>query len=340
MDLQLLEKFYKGECTVEEAAVVRRWFASKSEKEKVLDFLQTYWQDFEDISAVPAGHHPISLLNQIHARIREETASNPTVKPAIPFYSSTNSLYYLRVAAILLFAFGLAFLSLNVGNHTVSEELVLVQKEVPAGQKQTLMLADGTKVTVNADTKFTYPEQFASDSREVKLEGEAFFEVARDENKPFIILTKDIHTTVLGTSFNIKAYQDESDISVSVASGKVKVNRVGDAADTYYLTPGREAVYQLDKQSFEVRDFDKQAALAWKDGILYFKDASFEEVKSTLERRYGVEIHWVGNNTQSWQYSGIFDNQSLENVLLSISYVKHFSYALQGKQVKIKFNDI
>lgn len=344
MDTNLLQKFYKGTCTEEEAQKVINWFSSKEDKEMLLNQLQADWQDFdipeEEVTAeeIHDGYHPDRVLHTIHTRLREEAdseAGDHTIKPI-----NTNRFYCLRVAAIMVLAFGLSFLMQKMmpAEH-VSEINSYVVKEVPMGQKQTIMLADGTKVILNADSRLSYPEAFLENKREVRLEGEAFFEVARDEKRPFTISSGDVCTTVLGTSFNVKAYKDEQDITVSVASGKVKVNKVNHADQAHYLSPGREAIYQLDKQSFTVQDFEAKETLAWKEGILYFKDATFEEVKKALERWYGVEIQVIGRDSQDWQYSGAFHRQSLENVLLSIGYVKYFTYAMDGKQVKIIFNN-
>lgn len=338
MDIWLLEKFYRGACSKEEAREVLSWFDAGNNKEKVLDHLHARWQEFEEPKEAIPQHDPGALLDNIHARLRKEgeiEGKKGAVKPI-----NMNRFYFLRVAAIMLLAFVLSFLvqKMMPAKH-VSKISSLLIKKIPKGQKQTIMLADGTKVTLNADSRLSYPEAFSENKREVTLEGEAFFEVARDEKRPFTISSGDICTTVLGTSFNVKAYQQEQDISVSVASGKVKVHRLGLTDQAYYLSPGREAVYQPDQQSFIVQDFEAKETLAWKEGVLYFKDATFEEVKKALERWYGVDIQVAGSSHQDWQYSGTFKRQSLENVLLSIGYVKHFTYEIDGEQVKITFNN-
>ena len=339
MDLTLLKKFYKGECTAEEAVIVQSWFDSDNEKDKVLEFLETYWQDFEDAEHVSKDYSSASLLHQINTRIAKETP--PARRTDTPFALPAKNAYFLRIAAIVLVAFGLAFLFQTINDHTLAREANLtVQQQVARGEKHTVLLDDGTKVTLNSGSKLIYPSHFTSNTRKVSLEGEAFFEVARNEKKPFIIITQDIHTTVLGTSFNVKAYYDDPDIRVSVGTGKVKVARLDNPATAYELLAGQEVVYQALPPSFAVGKYDQRATLAWKDNIIYFKDASFKEVISTLERWYGVDIQQEGQGDESWEYSGVFENQTLENVLLSISYVKHFSYEIQGKNIKIQFNNL
>lgn len=337
MDTRLLEKFFRGECSVEEAREVRSWFDAESDKEHLLRHLQDRWQRFEVPEEITPEHDPAALLENIHARLQKERDEESKQVSSQP--GSTNQFYFLRVAAIIVLAFGLSFLVQKIMSAEQRPEISYLEKEAPKGRQQAVMLPDGTKITLNADSRLSYPVEFSGNKREVKLEGEAFFEVARDEKRPFTIVSGDVLTTVLGTSFNVKAYQGEQEISVSVAHGKVKVSRFDMTNQAYYLSPGKEAVYQPDKKSFTVQEFEAKETLAWKEGILYFKDATFEEVKKRLERWYGVDIQVVGKAAQEWQYSGIFERQSLDNVLLSIGYVKHFTYEKNGNQVKIIYNN-
>ncbi len=337
MDIRLLEKFYRGACSEEEVKEVLRWFDAEGDKEKVLQQLQNYWLEFEDPEEALPQHRPEVLLGNIHARLRKEgeiglKKSTPKSTPIDQFY---------RVAAIIVMAFSLSFLMQKIKSEDKESAIVsLIVKEVPRGQRQRVTLADGTMVTLNAESRLSYPAHFSENKREVTLEGEAFFEVVRDENRPFIIISGDIYTTVLGTSFNIKAYADDAQVTVSVASGQVKVSQRHLTDQAHYLFPNKEAIYQTDLKVFTLKDFEPKERMAWKDEILYFSDASFEEVKKALERWYDIEIQAAGKNPQEWQYSGTFQSQSLEDVLVSIGYVKHFTYEITGKLVTITFNHL
>lgn len=335
MKINLLQKFYKGECSEEEVQEVVNSFASKEQKEALLEQLKADWDQF-DVSEEETytGYNPDKVLQGIHARLRQDSilAGDEHKEKSI----NINRFFFLRVASIvILIIFSAFIIQTLISNPQLENDSYLV-KEVPAGQRRTIMLEDGTKVILNAGSKLSYPEKFLKDKREIVLEGEAFFEVARDTSRPFIVASGEVFTTVLGTSFNIRAYQDEQNVQVAVASGKVKVNH---GEENCYLLPGKAVNYDAEDNTLAVLDFKQEEVLSWKEGIIYFKDASFEEVVKTLERWYGVEIEAVGRGSQNWQYTGVFKLQSLENVLLSIGYVKHFNYKLKGNRVEIIFKN-
>lgn len=341
MSIDLLQKYYKGECTEEEAKLVRSWFASEQDKNLLLDHLQAKWQEFAfKEEKVNLPYHSNKMLERIHSRIEKEGGEHKREAAKVKSISF-NPYYFLRIAALLVMALGLSFLlsKLEPSSEISTSGTVLLVKETQAGQKQTLKLPDGTVVTLNADSKLTYPETFEADKREVSLQGEAFFEVARDEQKPFTITTAELQTRVLGTSFNIQAYQEDESISIAVASGKVQVahTQLPDQ-QAYDLLPGEALTFQKAEKLFQTSDFDETEMLSWKEGVLYFNDATFEEVKKKLERWYGVDLQLKQGSAEDWLYSGTFDNQSLENVLLGMSYVKNFSFQIEGKKVEIMFN--
>ncbi len=216
-------------------------------------------------------------------------------------------------------------------------EIQQVVKENPNGQRSTIYLSDGTEVVLSAGSRLTYEEPFSSHERAVSLRGEAFFQVAKDVSRPFRVASGEVATQALGTSFNVKAFPEQG-VQVSLVTGKVKVSLpTSMRALEMILSPGEGAIYhpatpgQLYKQPF-----DQASVLAWKNGTLYFEDATVEEVFSTLERWYGVEITFaqpISNN--AWSFTGQFHNESLENVLTGIGYIKDFNYHLDGKSVLI-----
>lgn len=335
MDIDLLKKFYRGACSKDEAQKVISWFSSKEHKEKLLEQLQASWEQFElPDDEILLGHYSDKILQGIHSRRRREALS--VAEDQKIRYLNINRFYSLRIASIVFLAVCVSFILQIFMQPAPEEGSSLLVSEVPAGQKRTLILEDGTKITLNAGSKISYPEQFSNDKREVWLEGEAFFEVARDAERPFTVRAGAVNTRVLGTSFNIRAYRDEQHVQVAVASGKVKVSQSD--ADENFLLPGKAIDYNAEKQAFRIGDFNRQEVLAWKEGTLYFKDASYKEVEKALERWYGVEISAEGEAKEDWQYSGSFQQESLKNVLRSIGYVKQFSHTQTGNQVVLKFS--
>ena len=260
-----------------------------------------------------------------------------------PHHRSTRILSYtlgqpwLRVAAVLMVLVGLVFwLATLHPTDTPRAELPPVVKQTSSGQKSTLMLPDGSRVVLNADSRITYAEDFVGTERTVELVGEAFFEVARDTAKPFVVHAGDLYTKALGTAFNVRAYADDSLTEVSLTHGKVEVGRP-EHQPTMTLVPGEKARYRLAGQTLQKDTLWYPADIAWKEGILHFNDAGFDEVRSRLERWYGVPFIVTDEQVEPWHYSGSFTEAPLERVLERLAYVQGFSFELQEKSVLITF---
>jgi len=244
-----------------------------------------------------------------------------------------------RIAAILILGFGFGWLlSLSETSteiHELVEVVPLIKKSTQAGEKLQVTLKDGTKVWMNAVTEIQFPEAFDSLERRIILKGEAYFEVERDSLRPFIVETNGLSTTALGTSFNISTKSQEQ-INISLLTGKVKISSTSNPEDVY-LEPGKELNYNLANQKQTVRTFDTYRVLAWKEGALLFMDATLATVVTQLEEWYGVKIKIQNGGNIHWKYTAVYRNQSLEDVLNSISYTQQFDYTLEGKNVKLKF---
>ncbi|MBX2843974.1 MAG: FecR domain-containing protein [Flammeovirgaceae bacterium] len=253
-------------------------------------------------------------------------------------------------AAVLLSIVSGVFLYQNLNsdvsgnNENIAENNFpeLTEKFSPIGVKTTLELKDGTIVKLNSDSKLIFPSSFDANIREVYLEGEAFFDVSRDENRPFIIHTGKVKTTVLGTSFNIKAFPEDESVQVAVASGKVAVayqapdNNVKSTKELFLLPEEMSTFSKIDNQLVK-SDFDRKQVLSWKDNILYFENASFNEVKEKLERWYGVSFEVKGKSLES-EFEGEFHNESLKAVLEGLSFSVKFDFLIEDKVVTITNN--
>jgi len=212
-----------------------------------------------------------------------------------------------------------------------------VTKQAPMGVKLHFELPDGSMVHLNSQGEIKYIKDFSE--RRVLLEGEAYFDVAKDAERPFSVECRGTTTTALGTSFNIFSQQEK--VVISLASGKVKVDLGWADASPVFLTPGEQVSLDAAALTAEISHFDLYSTIAWKEGILLFDEDNLQEVVSKLQRWFGVEIETIGVqniNSSAWQYSGEFDNESLENVLEGIGYVKGFQYKISGKNVSLYFD--
>ncbi|MCG8308047.1 MAG: FecR domain-containing protein [Cytophagales bacterium] len=249
----------------------------------------------------------------------------------------------VKYAAALLVVVGLVALSLflNSGNAVMEEyrPIAMVEKINPNGQKTTVVLADGTTVRLNAGSKLVYRKEFFGRERKVWLEGEAFFDVKRDASRPFIVQTKDLTTTVLGTSFNIKSYADENESLVAVASGKVKVikgeggrNHVG----PYFLLRENQMIsYNAVDNSLTKTESVPENVFAWKSNIIQFDHADFEQIIKKLQRWYGVEFFVTSKNTFAGRFNAKYKDEPLDLVLEGLKGEYGFEYRIEGKNVYI-----
>jgi len=204
-----------------------------------------------------------------------------------------------------------------------------ITKEVPKGMKTSLILEDGSKVSLNSGSKITFPAVFSDTARLVTLEGEAFFEVEH-EDRPFKVQTAEAVIEVLGTSFNVNSSQ--IGLSVALVTGKVKVN---DSIGNRMILNPHEMLTIHPGGKFVKENFDALEIAGWKDKYLVFKYSNIDAVVEKLEDWYGVEIEIKGNFPSTWAYSGIYKDESLENVLEGISQTSEINYVLEGKKAGI-----
>lgn len=206
------------------------------------------------------------------------------------------------------------------------------EKATKMGEKFIVTFIDGTSITLNADSKLKYPIRFGEERREVYLEGEAYFEVAHDSTKRFIVHSGEIATSVLGTKFNISAFQNEKDITVSLLEGSVQVsaNDLNPNKGDIILSPAQQLVYDKDKETSKVRTFDEQTTAGWKDNVLVFDNEPLEKVLIKLQRTFGVQFELTDKSYNSKKIKGNFKNASF----WTITEVIKKATGLQYKTIK------
>ncbi|HEY3372378.1 MAG TPA: FecR domain-containing protein [Prolixibacteraceae bacterium] len=177
-------------------------------------------------------------------------------------------------------------------NKEISKQVVLNQVVVPFGQRQEILLSDGTLVHLNAGSQLTFPATFQGRNREVYLKGEGFFEVSKNAEVPFIVKTDHIDIKVLGTRFNVSAYDDEPITSAVLVEGKVNVSQKNKifANKQYTLVPGQGCFYSTSDQTSKIKDVDVNEYVLWKDGLYNFKNLPLSDIVNRVNKYYNLSI--------------------------------------------------
>ncbi len=199
----------------------------------------------------------------------------------------------------------------------------------PRGGQYQLVLADGTKVWLNAASSIKYPVVFNGNERKVELTGEAYFEVAHNKEKPFKVISNGQEIEVLGTHFNINAYTDENVVKTTLLEGSVKVTAGG---KNKMLKPGEQA--RLEKGNILVADVDVNEAIAWKNGFFQFKDNNIRAIMQQLGRWYDVDIKYEGNLPEREFSGAISRNVNLSQILYILSF-KEIHFKIEKKTITV-----
>ncbi len=228
--------------------------------------------------------------------------------------------------------------SSETGEPTESQkEMAYNTLVIPRGGEFFVELSDGTKIWINAESTLKYPVQFTGGERNVELIGEAYFEVAHDLSKPFIVTSGIQQIEVVGTEFNITSYEDDEAIVTTLVAGEVNVRRsYGERIDTR-LMPNQQSI--MTKKTGEIinRDVDPNNFIAWKTGKFYFENTSLMDIMKVLSRWYDIDVFFDNTELAGLQFSGGFERyENFEQVRLIIESTEEVSFIINEKTVIIK----
>ena len=217
----------------------------------------------------------------------------------------------------------------------IQPEIAFNTIKVPAGQRVEVTLSDGTHLWLNARSEFSYPVSFNGDKREVHLKGEAFFDVAKDKDKKFIVNAGRCEVEVLGTQFNVEAY-NENDFSTALIRGSVKVTDKSQPDESVVLEPNN--VVSLNNGKLTVTPITDFNPYSWKEGLITFKDINFKDLMKKLEKNYGISIVVDNHTLDNYACSGKFRiSDGIEQVLRALQQDAHFTFEREsGSEIRIR----
>lgn len=331
MEERILYNYLCDTCSEEERRKVEAWLQDNDSN--VQAFLDLIKRREEYVSEVDKNEMKAGLMERVRTDAMENISAYPENSKALLYQRKHPILpLLLTIAAVLLISVFVGYKGMQSFQNSRDEQSVAFKEiSIPAGRTSTITLGDGTKIKLNSESTLKYPESFHNDLREVFLDGEAYFQVAREESRPFVVHTNDVTTTVLGTEFNIKAYGENSDVQVAVNSGRVKVESDDTPTSedhSVILEKYQWATYSNDQHLLQKEEGEAiYSMLAWKDGILIFDENTVSEVAEKLTRWYGADVILEDKNgLEGCTISGKHENESLKDVLNVIAYISGIEY--------------
>ena len=214
-----------------------------------------------------------------------------------------------------------------------TDELIYNSIIVPRGGEYKLVLADGTQVWLNSQSEIKYPVSFRKESRRVWLKGEAYFRVVEDKNSPFLVMVDEKEVEVLGTSFNIKAYEDEDKMVTTLESGSVKFRHKD---QNQLLSPNFQIIFSESDSSIEMRKADVTEAIAWVNGDFYFKSLELKEIMKQLGRWYDFDVEFKDSELEDYLFRGFISRKmDFREVAEIIEETSKVTIKTEEKMVKI-----
>ena len=245
-------------------------------------------------------------------------------------------LQYLKYAAAVVLGIGVSLSTLYLTNQenlsTVGNYKLVTSK----GEKSYLQLPDGTKVWLNSCTTLEYAENYGHSNRSIYLDGEAYFEVAKNKDLPFVVKANGIDVKAIGTAFNVSAYMEDSQLTTTLFNGKVAVQPTLTKQEVL-LEPNQVAVYDKSRNKIEVVPYDKKLFAQWRGGFLSFKMMYLQDITKLLERNYNVVFRYENQGIKKLRFSGSFrNNEDLSEILNVIKTNTGIRYQILKDTIVIK----
>ncbi len=303
------------------------WLKTSAENEKSFQKYRKIWeQNNSYISLEDIRTDKLNVLTKVQA------------KNTIQINRSRRQLLLYKIAAILAipvtFALSWYFIGQNNDTETVASA-AYCEIVAPKGHVAKCILPDGSQVWVNTNSTLTYnTASFNKEIREIQLSGEAYFEVAKNKEKPFKVITPIANINVTGTSFNVKAYPESKAFETVLAEGGIEMILNNSTNQKINLIPGEKALYEVDKKEISVEKVEADYFTSWRNGDLLFKDATLNDLVQELERIYDIKFHLENQELGEFRFRGMFSyNNNIIEALEKIKRTANIDYYIENKEV-------
>ncbi|WP_321290082.1 FecR family protein [uncultured Sunxiuqinia sp.] len=334
---QLFEKLHAGDCSLQELYELEAFF---EKEQSVVALKKRMIQNLEDETYRASGHF---INDDAFQKIKRQIKQKEQEKDSrsVPLY-----IQITKIAAVVVLSFVMGGLLVNFLNAQGELDAAsYCEIEAPLGAKSRVVLPDSSVVWLNAGSTLRYSTNFSESERNVSLVGEGYFDVAKNEQLPFVVNAHGFLVEVLGTEFNIQAYEDEPLIETVLVEGKVKLNhaieRIGDRV---FLTPNSKASFYKNKEDAVasgdprmviLTNIDPRPLIAWKDDQLIFESEMLKDLVVKLGRKYDYTFEFESVDIENYRFSGALEDETLQQVMDVITTTSPISYEIKGKIVTI-----
>jgi ferric-dicitrate binding protein FerR (iron transport regulator) len=334
--------YYENRLSQEQADELLTWLEKDKQNQTV--FLETGEMWYASGLLSTKKQDTDKAFSVLQGKIRE--------RKILPFSGKTitiglSTIYKVAAAIFIVITIGTgSFFLFTSKDGSLSGKYFIA--EAPRGSRSVISLPDGSSVWLNSGTKLTYPADFGDKAREVTLEGEAFFSVAKNRNIPFRVTTSDIVVTALGTSFNVKAYSEEAVVEATLETGEVRIDQLhqskNSTVSSVFLKPNQKALFIKSTKTLSLNEekearpakriekveniipglikvdslFDTRLATSWKDSRWIFRSEKLQNLAPILERRYDVTISFRDSVLCNYRFTGTLKEETLEQVMTAL----------------------
>jgi ferric-dicitrate binding protein FerR (iron transport regulator) len=373
MQKDLIEKYISGNLSEEKVKELMNWVQESADNRTYFANLKNLW-----VATQLENENPDINIEDEYRLVRYRTKMRSGKD-----HPDLQSSYYkrlsirktirkaLQVAAIIIFLYSIIGTYIRVKRNSKTDYTEIRTKR---GEKSFLKLADGTLIWLNAETVFRYPSRLDSKNVRVFLDGEAYFDVAKNPNRNFIVQASSLDITVIGTSFNVKSYSMDNTIETTLEEGKISITgRMGNKQikEPVVLIPNQRATFIKNNLEYSVKDItepplekentqthsmekintarspqiilaeqiDSKLYTSWKDGKMIFKSKRFEDLALQMERWYDVKIDIIDQELKDIKYTGVFEKETIEQALHALSLSLPFHYEIDQNEITIRKPD-
>lgn len=318
----IIQKYLHGKTTEEEEQQLLLWIHQSPDNEKQLFAQKDIWDTY-GFRSNQKNYNPDIELDLLNRQIAAGKSKRTIAFSRI-----------VQIAAVVLVVFGLGWASQFIsftGKRPV--QITLREISVPKGQVNQVFLADGTRIWINSETQLVIPSIFSPKDRVVKLSGEAFFEVAKDKSRPFRVEVNGQEIEVLGTSFNIRAYENSNEIETTLETGQIRLKT---GSRITLLNPGDQSVFDRTNNQLSMNKVDPVDFSTWKDGRYEFQNKDLIEVFKIVERWYDVEITADQAYFKGMHFSGVIKrNKDAKHFLELLNLSIPIKYKINQDKIQV-----